>query len=159
MDYILNNVGTINLNKLQNELLSYPVVGLSINSTNLIIHASEELTGTQLSEIENIALSHDPIDMAEIIKQTIGDAMNFGNNLILEFAAENVLLGITQAGKTKAVADYLADVTRYAQTGSLYEVLNEIHRLESLGLPQNLEPFVTQARINLFKQKILDYLT
>lgn len=95
------------------------------------------------------------IDFTAIVK----DGINFGNDLIIAFAAENVSMGITQAGKTKAVADYLVDVTRYAQTGALYEVINEVDRLSTAGLPPELAPFITQTRLDAFKQKILDYLS
>ena len=92
------------------------------------------------------------------IRKIIQDAIKFGNDIIIEFAAENIAMGITQLGKTKAVADYLADVMRYAQTGSLYEVLAEIQRLEGLGLPADLAPFITTERLALFKGKIQSYL-
>lgn len=90
-----------------------------------------------------------------IVKQ----AQSFASQIVVEFAAENILMGITQAGKTKVVADYLADVTRYAQTGSLYEVINEITRLINSGIPADLSPFVTQVRLEAFRQKIINYLT
>jgi hypothetical protein len=77
---------------------------------------------------------------------------------MVEFASENVMMGITQAGKTKEVANYLTDVARHIQTGSLYEVINEIDRLKIEGLPQDLSPFITETRLDRFKQKILDYL-
>jgi hypothetical protein len=67
-------------------------------------------------------------------------------------------MGITQAGKTRSVADYLKNVMFYGQSGSLYEVLAEINTFESEGYPSDLSPFVTQARMELFKQKIEDYL-
>lgn len=94
-------------------------------------------------------------DFTQIVK----DAIDFGNELLVTFAAENVALGITQAGKTKEVADYLADVTRYIQTGSLYEVMNEIDRLIAEGLPLKLDPFISPNRINQFKNKIIEYLS
>ena len=92
------------------------------------------------------------------VKKIVTEAISFGQNLIIDFAAENVLMGITQAGKTKEVADYLADVMRYAQSGSLYEVLAEVNRLQTSGLPAELAPFVTTDRMNAFKLKIEQYL-
>lgn len=94
-----------------------------------------------------------------LVKQSIEGAIKFGQAMLVDFATENVLLGITQLGKTKEVSDYLADVTRYIQTGSLYEVINEIDRLIAAGLPVELEPFITESRLLLFKQKIVDYLS
>jgi len=91
-------------------------------------------------------------------RNSITNAIIFGQELIVTFATENVLMGITQAGKTKSVSDYLADVTRYTQTGSLYEVINEIDNLIIEGIPQDLDPFVNQARLESFKSKIQNYL-
>jgi len=94
-----------------------------------------------------------------LVKQSIEGAIKFGQTMLVEFATENILMGITQLNKTKEVSDYLADVTRYIQTGSLYEVVNEIDRLIAAGLPVELEPFITQTRLESFKSKILNYLT
>lgn len=94
----------------------------------------------------------------EQVKLIIEGAMRFGQQMMISYASENVLMGITQAGKTKAVADYLEGVIRYMQTGSLYEVMHEIDRLKSEGIPVELSPFVTEVRLEAFKNKILDYL-
>lgn len=98
-------------------------------------------------------------ELYQNVKSVIEGAMRFGNQMIIEYASENVLMGITQAGKTKAVADYLSDVVRYMQTGSLYEVIHEIDRLKSEGIPSNLSPFVTDERLEQFKQKVVNYLS
>lgn len=94
----------------------------------------------------------------ETVRNAISNAINFGNTLIKDFATENVLMGITQAGKTKAVADYLSDIMRYSQSGSLYEVINQIDFLISEGIPLDLSPFVTEARLLDFKQQIQNFL-
>jgi predicted P-loop ATPase len=120
-----------------------------VNTTNL-----EVITRT-----EAILQGYIEGDVSEAAKIVISEAMEFGRTLVVDFAAENVLMGITQAGKTKAVADYLSDVSRYTQTGSLYEVISEIDRLIQEGLPSDLEPFITESRLIAFKQKIIDYLT
>lgn len=97
-------------------------------------------------------------DYAAIGAAVVKKAVDFGQDLMIKFAGENVALGITQAGKTKDVADYLADVTRYLQTGSLYEVMNEIDSLILAGIPIELSPFVTQSRMEEFKSKVSNYL-
>lgn len=92
------------------------------------------------------------------VTNIITSAIAFGNQIVINFAAENVLLGITQADKTKDVADYLANVLRYIQSGSLYEVINEISRLEAEGLPPELSPFITGPRLLSFKNNVEAYL-
>lgn len=92
------------------------------------------------------------------IEEKIKQAIAFGQQLMIEFSSQNVLMGITQQNKTKAVSDYLNEVQRYLLSGSLYEVVKEIDRLQQAGIPENLAPFVTQERLNQFKQKILNFL-
>lgn len=102
------------------------------------------------------------IAQQELIKKQVEDkikkALEFGQQLLIEFAAQNVIMGITQQGKTKEVADYLEAVVRYLSTGSLYEVINEINRLQSLEIPPHLAPFITNQRLEEFKGKILSFL-
>lgn len=157
--YIKNNV---NSDKLFAELklISNKITGISfsISTSELKVHASFELTESELNSVEAQVLSHDYTDPVQVARTLINEAMLFGNELIITFAYENVLMGITQNNKTKAVADYLANLIRYTQTGSLYEVINEIDRLINEGLPVELEPYITETRLLNFRQKILDYL-
>jgi hypothetical protein len=148
----------VNLDKLSVELSSLSLVGCSFSSGEVTLHSSVELTPEQLTLAQTVIDSHVHISAEQAVFQIVSNAIAFGNDLIVRFAAENVLMGVTQAGKTKAVADYLVDVMRYAQTGSLYEVINEVSRLQSLGVPSGLSPFVTEQRLEQFKQKIITYL-
>lgn len=134
------NVTKVNgvLSQLEEQLVESYILGLSPESEQLKISTDQA---------------------RKTVKQIVVNSQAFGNTLIVEFATENVLWGITQAGKTKAVTDYLKDVMRYAQSGSLYEVMNEVDRLVAIGIPQELAPFVTLERLGQFRQKIVDYLT
>ena len=90
-------------------------------------------------------------------KDLINEAINYFKSMQVEFAAENITLGITQSGKTKEVSDYLKNVLRYGQTGSLYEVIGEIDLLIQSEIPADLQPFVTVDRLNAFKVKVSDF--
>lgn len=91
-------------------------------------------------------------------KEIIGNAIEFFQSLIIEFGATNITQGITYYGKTKDVADYLATVMRYGQSGSLYEVRNEILNLHAGGIPADLAPFVTEASMQGLLNKVETYL-
>lgn len=133
-------------------------VGLVRQDTTVHVILNVPPTTELISQIEAI-IPPPSMTQLEQVKMVIANSIAFGNDLISQFAAENVIMGITQANKTKAVADYLSDVTRYLSTGSLYEVINEINRLQQNEIPQDLTPFVTNERMNEFKNKIEDYLS
>lgn len=96
----------------------------------------------------------------EIVTSKIIAAITFGNNMIVQAAVENVLLGITQANKTKDVSDYLERLQLYLRTGSLYAALQEINSLlaDSNRASLNLSPFVTDDRLNAYKASITTFL-
>jgi len=96
-----------------------------------------------------------PLAPYEIIVQ---NAIEFFQEIMVTYAAENITMGITVLNKTKDVADYLQGVMRYGQSGSLYEVIHEIDTLKADGIPVELAPFVTDERLDAFKLKITNYI-
>lgn len=158
MDYLFQTNQNFNLDKLLTECSTFSITGFSTNTGQIVVHSLQELTAQELLQLEAIISQHNPVDQQALIRAVVENAVKFGNDLIISFATENVIMGITQAGKTKAVADYLADMMRYAQSGSLYEVMAEVDRLIASGIPQDLAPFVTETRLTQFKQKVLTYL-
>lgn len=154
--------GQVNLDKLQTEIEGSNITKTVMNKVDtgseFAVVFDQELTSQEISELDTLVANHNFLTQAEEVRMVVSGAIAFGNELIVDFAAENVLMGITQAGKTKDVADYLSDLMRYAQTGSLYEVINEVDRLIAAGLPVDLEPFVTLARMQNFRQRVVDYL-
>lgn len=91
----------------------------------------------------------------DFVKTMVKSAINFGSTLVTDFATENVMLGITQAGKTKLIADTCQTAFYYLSTGSLYEA-----RAEMLNLTptEEMSPFLTHARRIAFVNKIEQYL-
>jgi hypothetical protein len=63
--------------------------------------------------------------LSEIIAGKVSDAIKFGTKLIIDAAVENIAMGITQSGKTKAVSDYLRSVQSYLREGSLHAAIAE----------------------------------
>lgn len=155
--------GNVNFDILQSEIDSSSISKNVMNKVDLGLEFAvvfdEDLSTEEKNELDTIVSNHNFLTIQEEVKIKVSSAIKFGNDLIVNFASENVLMGITQAGKTKDVADYLADLMRYAQTGSLYEVINEVDRLIAEGLPADLEPFITETRMNVFRQQVVDYLS
>lgn len=131
-------------------------LGFNVEDSQVTAEFSIEVTQALIDTVEAIVPPQE--SQVEIVQGIITNAMIFGQKLMVEFAAENVMMGITQAGKTKAIADYLANVIRYIQTGSLYEVINEINALELAGVPVELDPYISTARLDEFKAKVEAYL-
>lgn len=91
----------------------------------------------------------------EKVQAIMEAAMEFGKQLMKEFAAENVLLGITQAGMTNTVRKRLSEVTNALLTGSLYDAIYEVRQIP----PEHKDDtFITDARLLVFINKIEKYL-
>ena len=94
----------------------------------------------------------------------------FVKRLIAEFAAENIVLGINQAGKTADLlglfekqinigAIYPISLKSCFDTGSLYvaiDVLN--HLIANESLYTGLSPFVTVERLTIMRDKVINFL-
>lgn len=107
----------------------------------------------------NITEASFQLSMEEIIQSKIDGAIAFGQKIILDALIENVAMGITQAGKTREVSDYLGQLQRYLREGSLYAAIEEIDDLIANTIPSELAPFVTEARLLNAKSKIVTYVT
>lgn len=99
------------------------------------------------------------ITMDEYIDLKLNQATQFGLSLIKSAAKENMLMGITQAGKTRQVSNYLERMQTYLQSGSLYAAIDEINELIANGLPSELSPFITEVRLLSYKSKIQGFLS
>jgi hypothetical protein len=111
-------------------------------------------------EYDQLLLSLDSLNQASMqisaIKNAVlTPAITFGQELVITFAAENIGLGITQAGMTTAVRTATANTVAALQTGSLYDAITAAR---SIPVESYDSTFITQARILLFINKIEDYL-
>ena len=95
----------------------------------------------------------------EVVQQEIKDkvksAIEFGQSILVEFSAENIMSGITQAGMTKSVRTTMAGVSNALMTGSLYDAI-----AEAKAIPSQLKDskFVTNARLLKYVNKVEDFL-
>jgi len=89
------------------------------------------------------------------VSQIVKAAIEFGNSLLVEFSTENILLGITQDGMTKTVRQAMTEIILALQTGSLYDAIDEIDLIPAESKDGK---YITDARLQEYKQKIQDYL-
>jgi hypothetical protein len=157
MDYTFSK-SAVNIKKLQYELSAYEIEGISSVGESVIIHSTVELSQENLQAIGAIIEAHDPFDQISHVNSIIADARSFGYQLILKFAKDNILMGITQTGKTATIAMYLHKLEHFLTTGSLYAAISEIDNILADEDKQHLEPFVANERLQAYKDEILQYL-
>ena len=157
-NYSINNanIGQLTI-WINTQSFSSKLVNISGGDTEIDVCFSEALTPVEKTTLDNYIAGY-TTDMKIAIKNIVVAAMGFFNDLIIDFAADNILTGITASGKTKAVADYLQNVMRYGQSGSLYEVANEIDVLIAATVPAELSPYITTTILTEFKTKVTNYL-
>lgn len=94
-----------------------------------------------------------------ILAKMYDDARVFGKSLIVQFALENIATGITQAGKTRIVADYCMKIQYYMDSGSLYAALEEVQAMiaDTSGRV-NMQPWLSDEKLTIYKNKLKTYL-
>ena len=90
----------------------------------------------------------------------IQNAIVFGQTLTVQFATQNVMAGITQAGKTQAVLAYSSNLYTYLSTGSLYVAISEIEAMiaDTTSTKTSLAPFITNDILYAYLNQIQGYL-
>lgn len=156
----------VNVIKLQREienvLAFIPIFGhveYAPEDQDLKIFFKEELSAMFKNELDQIVNSHDassdPIGQAH---NSIRSMKRFGENIMDEYAAENMVTGITAAGKSEAVLDYFDDVMQALKTGSLDVVIRKLSAKLTAGVPAELSPFVTEFKIQQMISRIVRFL-
>lgn len=131
---VINGVVCTTIEQVESE-----IAGLSEQQKNFIRNDFNGVSNTQSGSIKNI----------------ISSAVAFGMDLMIEFASENVMLGITQAGMTNAVRQRTAQIVNCLMTGSLYDAIVQARAIPA----EDKDPtFLTDARLLAFVNKIETYL-
>jgi hypothetical protein len=142
----------------------------TINNTSEIFFL-EELTEAEENILSVIVNNHVFATAPEQLAQYLShNVFPFVNNLLITFAAENIALGITQAGKTADVlglfqkpfdigASHLVSLKASLDTGSLYVARDVIQYVrDNPGEYTGLSPYVTDSRLLKMKNDIEAFL-
>lgn len=128
--------------------------GFNKEDNEITVVLKVQVTQDLINQIEAI-IPPPTLTNQEIVQKIIADAMAFGANLISEFAAQNVMMGITQDGMTGTVRKNMSEVISALSTGSLYDAINEVRVLTQ----DKKDPkYITDVRLLQFINKIEDYL-
>lgn len=85
-------------------------------------------------------------------------ARNFGRDLITTLQAENMAMGLAASGKMLDVIQFGFNLLMYLNIGALPAAISEIDRILAAGIPENLAPFMTTARMTANRAKIANFL-
>lgn len=140
--------------------------------TDLRIHFNTSLSAGEKTALDEVIAAHNGKSTAESLGVYLDtQVFPFVTSLVRTFAAENIAMGITQAGKTGHVlslfsryypvpnASFPNNLKNSLDTGSLYisrAVLQHIR--DNPSEFSGLDPFVTDARLLVMKNKIETFL-
>ena len=90
----------------------------------------------------------------------VAAAITFGNSIVLQAAARNISLGITQAGQTLPMMEYTAGLVSCLTTGSLYQAITSIEAMiaDTSTAKTNLAPFINNDALYGVLNQIQTYL-
>jgi hypothetical protein len=96
----------------------------------------------------------------QIYTTLVQNAIIFGQSLTVQFATQNIMAGITQAGQTQNVLNYTRDLYMYLNTGSLYVAISEIETMiaDTSSTKTSLAPFITNDILYTYLNQIQGYL-
>ena len=88
------------------------------------------------------------------LRDQVAIAISTGQRLVREFIEENIILGITEAGKTKAVRKAMSEVISCLYTGAFFDAIDELR-----SIPAELKDgvFISDARILTYINKIEEF--
>lgn len=147
-------IKSINPLKLSDELATAGFINATISVDGfdrVTVNLPITLTTAEQASLDTIIRNHSPLDVRAIVKARILAAAAFGQDLIAEYATDNVLAGYT-IPQIKVIIDKTAKVQAALRTGSLYVAIDELDAIEP---DQDL---VTVEKITQFRNKIQDYL-
>ena len=83
-------------------------------------------------------------------------AQSAWTGMVQQFAAENIAMGITQAGKTQLISDALQEVMVYGSMGSLWQAYAA---LSNVKVTPEMAPFLTEARIDYMRNVMIQAIS
>ena len=124
----------------------YPQPGIGWTFDNIVWNAPDAVVTNQSA--------------IQIYTTLVTNAVAFGQSLTIQFATQNVMAGITQAGQTQAVLTYAANLYTYLSTGSLYVAISEIETMiaDTSSTKTALSPFITNDILYVYLNQIEGYL-
>lgn len=132
--------------KIYDLLESIQIIGNVIKVT-----AKRVLNFEENQKLHTVILNHySPSPTEQFVKQKVMSAMQFGQQLLIEIATENIMLGFTTNQVATMIAKY-GHIMGMLQSGSLYTAITALEAI----VPDNM---ITQLRKEKYIKKIKEYL-
>lgn len=90
-------------------------------------------------------------NMKKYVSEIVDQSIRYGRTLVVEFGAENVLMGIQQMGQTNRVRKAMAEVVNALQAGALSDAIYECRQVP---VEQMDGTFLSPARLLTFINKV-----
>ena len=94
-------------------------------------------------------------DTKDYVKSSVGSAIEFGQQVLVEFGTENVLLGIQQYNETNRVRRVMAQVSSAISSGALTDAIYETRQIP---VEERDAIFLSAARLLKYVNLIETYL-
>lgn len=138
----------------------------------ILIHFLAALSTEQENTLQDLVAAHQPSVPLDALKYYMrGHVMPFVENMMCQFVAENIAMGVTELGKTGPVLgmfrkplDVNSDGFSFSlkdtfDTGSLKESIKIIQYLRDNPVEyEGLEPFISDSRLLGMQNKIETFL-
>lgn len=153
---------TVSADKFDEELrlacphyLGFRSEGDSSGQMTIVVLTDQELSVGEEMVLNQIVSDHDPFDVTLAVRASIRKSIIGAQDIVEQFATENVLMGITEAGKTKLIADAVSPVMYYLQTGAVTVAIEE---LQAIQIDETMAPFLTEVRRSQYVEKLQQLL-
>ena len=174
--YQLDFVKTVNnISKLDRELRENnpdKYNSLCIRGDQLKIYYSTSLTQMEVDAVSSIVNNFVEVSVQDQIADYLtADVGKFIDRFMDEFAAENMLMGITQMGKTAGVVGVMAEkiilpgetrgvsILDTMESKSLTVTIQILDHMIANMTDYEIAPFITTERLTNTKAKILEFLS
>jgi HD-GYP domain-containing protein (c-di-GMP phosphodiesterase class II) len=126
-----------------------------ISETHLAVFTFNDLLPLENTLLDQLYASFQQKSLKEYVEKAVIDSINFGQNLLVEFGAENTLLGIVQSGELGRVINILQPIHAAISSGALSAA---IEMAKSMPEENFDETFITPERILSCVNKMEAYL-
>lgn len=143
----------VNSEKLQAEIAAagLPVSHINTVGNDVSVYTSVDLDIGQQDMLNSIVQSHVAVSLQDIIKKKVLKSIEYGLDIMAEFASENKIMGLTDAQMLET-SIALQDVQRLLGSGSLGLAKELIMQIQPI--PVVLEQARIDKYTNLIQQKI-----